>query len=545
MAYIVPSDISRLALSGAQSSEIKTLRVLKASLPDDYTVFHGVHWTREYHSWTHFGEIDFVVLNQSGDLLFIEQKNGALSEGEGGLEKNYGDSSKNPVQQINRSMDKVREKFQWQHGKKRRLIVDYVVYLPDYRVKDLNAAGLDASRIVDAAHRGELSTRIQEILGPGVKPNDGWYDMVHNFFCQTFEVVPDMQAHSDSNKRSYVRQVGPVAAVLANLEMTPYRLRFTGTAGSGKSLVARNFFERVTNEGKRVLLICFNSLLAHRFKNRVPEGGYVNTFHGLLVEFLESKGQVIDFSDPSVWGLLPDRVMNEQIPDEWLFDVLVVDEGQDVEQDWIDTLGLFLRKDADILWLEDPGQNLRGKPLATTDGFARYRCIDNYRSPELIARFIHNTLSYEFDLGNDLPGMGVSVKVYENPDEQPKIVTKIVQELKRRGISPEDIAIITCLQTKDSVFNKLEKVAGIKLRKKIGFDDEKNEVFSDGPLTFESIYRFKGLESPAIILVDIDPQKDRLDHWERLLYCGMTRATIRLDLVVQADNPENRRFLNA
>jgi len=30
---------------------------------------------------------------------------------------------------------------------------------------------------------------------------------------------------------------------------------------------------------------------------------------------------------------------------------------------------------------------------------------------------------------------------------------------------------------------------------------------------------------------------------ERLLYCGMTRATVRLELLVQADNPANRRFL--
>jgi hypothetical protein len=70
MAYIVPSDIPRLALSGAHEPEIETLGFLKKSLPNDYTVFHGVHWTREYHGWTHFGEIDFVVLNRSGDLLF-------------------------------------------------------------------------------------------------------------------------------------------------------------------------------------------------------------------------------------------------------------------------------------------------------------------------------------------------------------------------------------------------------------------------------------------------------------------------------------------
>ncbi len=52
MAYIVPSDISRLALAGAHGPELETLKMLKSGLPNDYTVFHGVHWSREYEGWT-------------------------------------------------------------------------------------------------------------------------------------------------------------------------------------------------------------------------------------------------------------------------------------------------------------------------------------------------------------------------------------------------------------------------------------------------------------------------------------------------------------
>lgn len=70
-ANIIPDDISRLALAGEHSSELETLRALKSSLPNAYAVFHGVHWTREYRGWTHFDEIDFVVLNQSDEALFI------------------------------------------------------------------------------------------------------------------------------------------------------------------------------------------------------------------------------------------------------------------------------------------------------------------------------------------------------------------------------------------------------------------------------------------------------------------------------------------
>jgi hypothetical protein len=89
MAHIIPSDLTRAALAGARRPELETLRTLKDALSNDYTVFHGIHWTREYEAWTHFGEIDFIVLNRAGAVLLIEPKNGALAESESGLSSGY------------------------------------------------------------------------------------------------------------------------------------------------------------------------------------------------------------------------------------------------------------------------------------------------------------------------------------------------------------------------------------------------------------------------------------------------------------------------
>ena len=61
-------------------------------------------------------------------------------------------------------------------------------------------------------------------------------------------------------------------------------------------------------------------------------------------------------------------------------------------------------------------------------------------------------------------------------------------------------------------------------------------------MIFESIYRFKGQEAPAVIMVDVDPNVKHLIQAERLLYCGMTRATLRLDMVVNSENSYNDRF---
>ena len=94
MARLLPSDISHLALAGAREPELETLRQLQAKLPAAYTVFHGVHWSREYKSDIKFGELDFVVVNQGGKVLVIEQKNGQLEETANGLVKVYPERAK-------------------------------------------------------------------------------------------------------------------------------------------------------------------------------------------------------------------------------------------------------------------------------------------------------------------------------------------------------------------------------------------------------------------------------------------------------------------
>jgi len=466
------------------------------------------------------------------------------------LVKNYEDGPKDITQQLHRSIDKVREKFRWTHGKQPPLDVDYLFYCPDYRIKNLNAAGLNASRIVDASDKEGLADRIQTILEPGETGRDGWYEKVEAFFHQTFELVPDIHMHIGSQEKQFVRQSGPLATILTNLEMEPYRFKVSGTAGSGKSLFASRFLDRESAAGRKVLLACFNRPLADLIRQSVGDAGQVNTFMGFCDEFLKSRGLQLDYSDmngnPEFWRDVQEQVMDQAIPDDWMFDSLIVDEGQDFEAEWLEILRLFLRKGANILWLEDDDQNIYAKPAVPLVNFVRYRSAVNYRSPESIATFISRNLSIPFKQGNHLPGLGVDVHGYDEVDEQPKLVGKIVQNLMRQGFSHDDIVVLTCHGVKNSVFSDLDKVGGLDLRHFTNeYDCDGKQLWTEGRLTFDSIYRFKGQEAPAVILVDVDPNTEHLERAEQVLYCGMTRATVRLDLVVNTANEYNSRFLES
>jgi hypothetical protein len=542
MAYIVPSDISQLALAGGKTLELETLRVLKKNLPADYVVFHGVHWSREYKGHTAYGEVDFVVVNRAGEVLLIEQKNGALEETGDGLIKVYESGRKNVGDQVRRSIENMREKFKWVNGPRARLVLDYLIYCPDYRIADLNAAALDRSRIVDAKSRENLAVRIGEILGPGDPVESSKRETVHRFLEQTFEVVPDIHAHISEQEKAFTRLSGGLAGILRNFDMKPMRLCVDGAAGSGKSVVARSFFDRALSAKSRPLLVCFNRPLAEKFKHGVARGGYVNTWNGLCAKFLEGRGHTLDYgemgSDPDFWMRVQERVVDEEKSDDWLFDTLIVDEGQDFEPLWFDVLESFLRDDADILWLQDASQNIRKGGGVELKNFVGYRCLSNYRSPESIARFIQRHSPFPFECANDLPGLGVRVSRYGAPEDQPKLVGKVISELTERGFKHSDIVILTCRGVRNSIFSDRERVGNQRLRQFTNkYDLFGNQVMTEGRLTFDSIYRFKGQQAPAVILVDVDPNAEDTERAHRLLHTGMTRATVRLEIVTRDGNP--------
>ena len=85
---------------------------------------------------------------------------------------------------------------------------------------------------------------------------------------------------------------------------------------------------------------------------------------------------------------------------------------------------------------------------------------------------------------------------------------------------------------------KIDQVGKYKVRRFTGEYNSRNEqIYTEGDINFDSIFRFKGEQAPAVILVDLDDSLKR-DEWAiGVLYCAMTRATVRLELVVQKDCP--------
>ena len=257
----------------------------------------------------------------------------------------------------------------------------------------------------------------------------------------------------------------------------------------------------------------------------------------------------------SFWQDVQERVIGETIGPEWKFDTLIVDEGQDFEPQWSEILRLFLKPDSDLLWLEDPDQSIRlDRANNSTSGpayeklssqFISFRARANFRSPETIARYIQRVLLFDFLPSNPLPGLGVGVTTYKEAGEQSKRVAAIVTDLVRTGFRHSDIVILSMRGLARATFAQEKRVGAFTLSRPTGgYDLLGNQLFENGQLRFDTVYRFKGQQAPAIILTDVDPNQDRLDHAERLLFTAMTRATVRLELVLREGNSAAERLMN-
>ena len=480
-------------------------------------------------------------MNNAGKVLVIEQKNGMLEETPDGLVKNYGLAKKSVEGQIQRNIGNIRNKFGKQHPRGEKLYIDYLIYCPDYKVININAAGIDRERVVDGNTKASLSAYIKCLLDAKGDASPESVRELHDFFLSSLRIVPDVASYKSSQERVYRQLLSGLSDVIDNLEFEPFRLRVTGTAGSGKTQVTLAFCDRMLAQGKKPLLLCFNRPLADKLKDVVREGVTVNTYYGFCREMAGMTGATIDFSkvrEDGFWRKVQELLYEANSSDSPKYDCLIVDEGQDFLAEWHEIIQLFLTEDAVQLWLEDPLQNLRGTDAVPLPGFVTYNETSNFRTPTSIARFIKQSLRQEFRQRNMLPGLGVQMFEYSRKNQLEGKLAHRVNELVKAGFKPGDIAIISCRGMDSTALSATNRLGQHYVRRFTGkYDDHENQIYTEGELIFDTIFRYKGQQAPVIILTDLDESLEVNERTRKILYCAMTRATVLLELIVEETCP--------
>lgn len=532
MARIIPSGWREMRATGSAERELETLALLADALPDSCTVYHGVHWTQIEHGLSAFGEIDFIIVAPSGRMLVIEQKSGVLEEGREGIAKVYAGKAKKIPVQILRSVGALRQRY----ARRRRgaaLFIDYLLYCPDYTVRQPEIAGIEPERIVDATRRALLPTIIESLLRPA-EAESPEAEHIHRFLGETLELMPEIGAVAGEARTLYTRISGGLATWGRRVELEPFRLRIVGTAGSGKTQLALAVLRDAVAAGRRALYVCYNRPLADHLAQIAPREVEVATYHQLCDRVARSRGATPDFTKPGVFAELESGFAAAPLDGAWQFDELIVDEGQDFLEPWVAALLRLLRPNGRAWWLEDPMQNLYGRPAVGLPGWALLRSDTNYRSPRDVLGDINRFVGLDrpIEAGSPLSGSGVEILTYSDDNG---LITCTKEALARcigAGFKRSMIAIVTFRGREHSALTPLRELGPIALRAFTGsYDLIGSPVYSEGEVTIDSVYRFKGQSAPAVVFTEID--FEALDALAtRKLFVGATRAMMKLVLVI-------------
>ena len=543
MAQIYPDDFHIIEKDSKFHGELETLLRLRDELPDQYSVFHGVHWTKVEDDAAIYGEIDFIIVNPYGKILAIEQKETQVEVNKKGRlvatyhERNGQTTEKDIEFQVTRNIQSLRKEFTNRYPQK-TLDMDHLVYLPYAFIEGKLPANVAIGRVVDSRESKNLIDIIRVIFDRNSMPSGGHVPdalAVHEFLSSKAHISPHVGLLGNQTKQRTTRLSSGLAQWSQRLEFKPFRLIVQGTAGSGKTQLALNELRDAYKKTQTAMYICFNRPLVDSVKLSAPEPNNCMTFHELAKLLAKQNGLIIDFKEEGIFKKLEDFFITNISQLENQLDVLVMDEGQDFEESWANALLKMVKPEGRIIWLEDKSQRLYDRDgVKWDDEWVKISSPMNYRSPQHIVNMINSLeLTDTFlESGNGFSGM--IPEIYPYPEGYEKQGTiQALEDLIKEGYSPQSIAILTFRGVKSSKLmgQDIEDLAGIKLKKFHSFSDSGEAIWTDGELLIDSIFRFKGQCADAVILTEIDFDEFNQNVRNRL-FVGLTRARLMVSLVV-------------
>ena len=531
MARLCPSLPPRAALNAGEYAELDLLQTLERGLSGAYTLFHSVEWSRGAGEKEQHGEIDIVVVNQAGDVLLMEVKSGNVDFQSGGIFKTYGAKTKDIKAQVGLQYGAVRSRLK---DANLSAHLNHLLVLPDLKVQS-ETAQWPRERIVDSEEIGSIVSRITQLLGPGLHSDN--LPLVLAFFENRFRVVPDVSALAGRLQQQASRLSSGLATWVPRIEVPSGVIRVVGTAGSGKTQLALRLLRDADSADQKAAYICFNRALADHMGRVSPVRTPAETFHEYAVRVVRRSGQTVDFSIPDAFQTIATQCIATLPGCEPDLDLIVLDEVQDLQPEWVQAMLTRLRSNGRAVLLEDPEQQLyKDRESFDIPDAVTVTSHENFRSPRALVKLINllALTSSEVEAISAHEGEMPDPIVYESPNEIFQCTIKAVERCLQRGFNIDDIAIISMRGRERSSLQRLDRLGSWSLRHFTGeFDSGGDAVWTDGQLLIESVRRFKGQAASAVVLTECDlTQLDELSS--RLLFVGLTRARVHLEWVISA-----------
>ncbi len=338
-------------------------------------------------------------------------------------------------------------------------------------------------------------------------------------------------------------------------------------AGSGKSTTVLSMAKSLPR--RKFLQLTYNSMLRHEVKDKVKSLNIknidVHTYHSLAVRYYMTKS----YTDSGIRKILA----SEMCPREDInpFDVLVIDEAQDMTPLYFELVHKFLRdcnKKVQIVVLGDYKQGLyefKGSdtrfltkadeiwnnfPLLKYKKFAKTSLRMSYRITNHIKSFVNNVMLNENRM--DSCKIGEPVTYMKRPIVQCEgIIVATILDLISKGAKPQEFFILAgSVKGSNSRIRKIENAlvqANIPCHIPMFDADQIDERVINGKIGIATFHSVKGRQRKYVFIIGFD--NNYFDFYARnipkdicpnTLYVATTRATERLWVLESDDFQQDR-----
>ena len=498
-------------------------RTLIEQLPSGVEIFHSFNWLARSSSGTLLeGECDFILLEPEKGLLFVEVKGGSLLfDGEkwvrqvGTVQR---DLNKDPFEQAQRAMHDIVDVVK-QHRKTSSdlpFTYGFAVAFPDCRVTGWLPPSIQRELILDAAILRSLPDALRRVFASFRRRSHRalYADeviSVREALYPKYQLVPVLWRTIEDQEERLQRLTDDQQRILGILAQQP-KAAISGVAGSGKTLLALAKAQAMARQGFRTLLLCYNRPLKDWLCAAVPDAFdgnlVIDNYHGLAYDLCKAAGVGLwnrgDTSDPEFWSEIVPVALDEacgRLGPEHKFDAIIVDEGQDFQDLWWESLESVFRDPDDkgcYYVFYDPNQNLFVDNPSLPDELGRpYLLPANCRNTVRISAHCASLVGRKNQSREGAPeGKDPEFVPVGTVREAVRAAGRQIRKLclsNLGGLKPSQVAVLAPASAETLWPNR---IATIPLTRDF-------EEWREGKgVLIETWGRFKGLEADAVVIVE-------------------------------------------